>query len=128
MAGWIGVDLDGCLAEYHGWVNSFTIGKPVPLMIARVKRWIADGEDVRVFTARVDGGEAAHADGVDEATVQRYRDVEAIRTMIQDWCEEHIGVRLPVTNRKDYGMKTLYDDRCVQVEPNTGRLIGVEEC
>jgi hypothetical protein len=31
---------------------------------------------------------------------------------------------LPITNCKDFAMVELYDDRCVQVEANTGRLIG----
>jgi hypothetical protein len=39
---------------------------------------------------------------------------------IGDWCEEHIGVRLPITCTKDYGMVELWDDRAVQVIPNTG--------
>ena len=122
--GWIGVDLDGTLAEYHGWVNTFHIGKPIPAMVARVKEWLAEGADVRIFTARVDGGEIAEQMGVDADTVQRYKDVPAIRTMIQDWCEIHIGVRLPVTNKKDYGMVELWDDRCVQIVPNTGKTIA----
>ena len=51
--GWIGVDLDGTLAEYDGWVGPQHIGKPVPLMVDRVKRMLDYGEDVRIFTARV---------------------------------------------------------------------------
>jgi len=122
MNGWIAVDLDGTLAEYHGWVNTFHIGEPIPLMVERVKKWLAEGMDVRIFTARVDGGEVAGAAGdVDEETVQRYRDVAAITEMVQDWCEKYVGRRLPVTNKKDYGMIELWDDRCVQVVPNTGQ-------
>ncbi len=41
--GWIGVDLDGTLAEYHGWVSPDNIGKPIPQMVARVKNLIAEG-------------------------------------------------------------------------------------
>ena len=47
-------------------------------------------------------------------------EVERIRTMIQDWTEQYIGVRLPVTNQKDYGMVELWDDRAVRVVINTG--------
>ena len=36
-SGWIGVDLDGTLAEYHGWKGSEHIGPPIPLMVERVK-------------------------------------------------------------------------------------------
>lgn len=118
--GWIAVDLDGTLAEYHGWVNTFHIGEPIPLMLQRVKDWLVLNVDVRIFTARVDGGEVGAAMGIDEDIVQRYRDVQAITSMIQDWTEKHLGKRLPVTCKKDYGMVQLWDDRAVQVIPNTG--------
>lgn len=109
MRGWIGVDLDGTLAEYHGWKGEKHIGAPIPAMVARVKAWIAEGKEVRVFTARVcaDGGDA--------------RDVATVRGYIERWCSEHIGELLPVTSVKDYGMVELWDDRAVQVVMNTGR-------
>lgn len=53
MSGWIGVDLDGCLAVYHGWEGAELIGDPVPDMLERVKNWIAEDYDVRIFTARI---------------------------------------------------------------------------
>lgn len=43
---------------------------------------------------------------------------------IKRWTEEHIGVRLPVTNVKDYAMIELWDDRAVQVVANTGHPVG----
>lgn len=43
---WIGVDLDGTLAEYHGWVSELHIGPPIPAMLARVKRWLAEGKEI----------------------------------------------------------------------------------
>ena len=49
--GWIGVDLDGTLAFYQGW-NEGKIGDPVPVMLARVKGWLAEGVEVRIVTAR----------------------------------------------------------------------------
>ena len=114
MNGWIGVDLDGTLAEYDGWHGENHIGKPVPLMVERVKQWIAEGKDVRIFTARayspVEVG-LFH----NEPMTKR----EAIK-VIEKWCKEHIGVVLPIVCTKDYGMIELWDDRCVQVIPNTG--------
>lgn len=127
-SGWIAVDLDGTLAEYHGWVNTFHIGPPIPAMLDRVKRWLSEGRDVRIFTARVDGGGTASKMGVDPEIVKKYEDREAITRMIQDWTEKHIGVRLPVTNAKDYGMIELWDDRCVQVIPNTGKRADGQDC
>ena len=106
---WIGVDLDGTLAIHHsGYFRRGIIGPPIQLMVERVKTWRANGIEVRILTARADGTQ-----GVVEA--------------IQDWCEEHIGERLPVTNKKDYDMLELWDDRAVQVIPNTGiRVDGGE--
>jgi len=52
MSGWIGVDLDGTLATYGGWKGPDDIGAPVPAMMKRVKRWIGEGREVRIFTAR----------------------------------------------------------------------------
>lgn len=104
LGGWIGVDLDGTLAKYDGWRGVEHIGEPVPAMLTRVKKWIHDEVDVRIFTARVSGPDA-----------------EAARAAIQAWCMEHLECELVVTCTKDYAMVTLWDDRAVQVEPNTGR-------
>ncbi|MGD0238350.1 MAG: hypothetical protein ABSC55_27925 [Syntrophorhabdales bacterium] len=49
---WIGVDLDGTLAEYHGWIGIHHIGKAITPMVERVKRWIGEGKKVKIFTAR----------------------------------------------------------------------------
>jgi hypothetical protein len=121
--GWIGVDLDGTLAQYDGWKNTFEIGPPIPRMIERVKQWRKEGIEVRIFTARVDGGTVAHNMGVDLKLVLAYGHIESIKRMINVWCYTHIGEILPVTCKKDYGMIELWDDRCVQVERNTGRRI-----
>ncbi len=118
MPGWIGVDLDGTLAEYHGWVSEDHIGAPITQMVERVKRWLREGKDVRIFTARVDGGEVALSMGVEEGV--HFRDVEHVKSTIRAWCVEHIGQELPITNVKDFGMIELWDDRAVQVEKNTG--------
>ena len=56
QSGWIGVDLDGTLAKYGIWDGS--IGEPIPLMVERVKIWIALGVEVKIFTARVGFGAA----------------------------------------------------------------------
>lgn len=99
--------MDGTLAEYHGWQGSDHIGAPIPAMVERVKAWLADGKDVRIFTAR----------GADPDSL----------LTIYNWCRDHLGQVLKVTNQKDMGMIALWDDRCRQVETNTGRLIGAEE-
>lgn len=122
MQSWIGVDLDGTLAEHYwpekGPYETLRIGAPIPRMVERVRAWIAEGQLVKVFTARVDGGDVALAMG--EPLGAEHRDVEAITLAIQAWCVEHVGTALPVTARKDYGMVALWDDRAVRVVHNTG--------
>ena len=103
VSGWIGVDLDGTLAEYHGWKGVDHIGSPIPLMVDRVKKWLSDGVSVKIFTARVYGTQRKSA-----------------LPHIEKWCIENIGKVLPVTCEKDFGMVELWDDRCVQVRINTG--------
>ncbi len=116
MSGWIGVDLDGTLAQYAGWVDELHIGEPVPAMVDRVKGWLAEGREVRIFTARV-----AHAGVVLFNNDGSERDPRAVTLAIEAWCKQHIGQGLPITCTKDFGMIELWDDRCVQIEPNTGR-------
>lgn len=99
--GWIGVDLDGTLAHYDHWRGDFHIGSPIPTMVARIKGWLSAGLDVRVFTARANDGP------------------EAI-SLIEDWCYKHLGCTLPVTATKDRMMIELWDDRAIQVVPNSG--------
>lgn len=108
MRGWIGVDLDGTLAEYSGWKGADHIGEPVPAMAFRVRNWLAQGIEVRIFTARV------HEGGRSTLTV------EQVRASIETWTEKHFGVVLPVTNLKDFNMVELWDDRAVRVRANEG--------
>jgi len=104
--GWIGVDLDGTLAEYLGWGDG-KIGKPIPRMMARVKEWLANGNTVKIITARA---------GPQPDETERIRMIGEIH----EWLEKHGLPRLEVTATKDYRMIELWDDRCMQVIPNTG--------
>ena len=117
--GWIGVDLDGTLAEYHGWPVDGSVGPPVPAMVDRVKRWLDDGHEVRIVTARVcvNGRFSAESGRVASATFG----AGLMHTILQ-WCLQHLGVELVITCEKDFEMEVLWDDRCVQVECNTGRM------
>lgn len=114
--GWIGVDLDGTLAEYAGWQGVEHIGAPIPRMLKRVKEWVAEGRDVRIFTAR------AFMMLYPLGTPEREESVRVIQH-IHDWLAQHELPPLPVTCYKDFGMVELWDDRCVQVETNTGRRV-----
>lgn len=109
MSGWIGVDLDGTLARYEGWRGIAHVGEPVPAMLARVKEWVDNGQEVKIFTARVCVPEPDRSDVVGH---------------IHSWLVRHGLPPLAVTNVKDFGMIELWDDRAIQVEANTGRAIG----
>ena len=112
MNSWIGVDLDGTLAHYTGWMGPDHIGAPVAPMVERVQQWLKQGQDVKIFTARVCGV------GVTEEEL-----AETIAN-IRAWSLEHIGQALEVTCTKDYGMIEIWDDRAVRVEMNTGKVAG----
>lgn len=103
MSGWIGVDLDGTLAEYHGHYGT-AIGEPVRAMLLRVQDWIAAGREVRIFTARA--GDPAQ------------------RQAVQQWLRRHGLGELAVTNVKDFDMTALWDDKAVRVKRNTGHVCG----
>lgn len=117
--GWIGVDLDGTLAQYDHWRGEDHIGEPIPAMLARVKAWLAEGLDVRIVTAR-SFDPTMIENGFHVATISKREALGYIKA----WCLKHIGVELPIQCWKDYGMVRLYDDRCVQVEANTGRILS----
>ena len=125
--GWIGVDLDGTLAHYEKWVHAGHVGAPVSKMVARVKGWLEDGWEVRVFTARIYPiNDVIHPGDILRFQPADDREREAVTALraVQDWCLAHVGRVLPVTNVKDYGMVELWDDRCVQVQPNKGEPVG----
>ncbi len=100
---WIGVDLDGTLAYYDNNSSIEKVGPPIPDMLALVKKMINNNIRVKIFTARA-------------------TDPEQL-PIIRKWLKTNNLPELEITNIKDYYMLRLYDDRCVQVEKNTGRLI-----
>jgi phosphoglycolate phosphatase-like HAD superfamily hydrolase len=102
----IAVDLDGTLAHSSRDYDSNEVGEPIAPMVDRVKKWIGQGKDVRIFTARL------------------HEDTEEVRKPIREWCKKHLGKELPITNVKHPEMERLYDDRAVGVQRNTGHLVG----
>jgi len=126
---WVGFDLDGVLAHYvSGQASHFQIGDPIPENIERCRAVMRLGYEVRIFTARVDGGLVYQRldPTVDNRTVEVYRQVKMIETMIQEWTIKHLGESLAVTCIKDAAMIALYDDRVIQIEKNTGNVLGLD--
>ncbi len=113
MKGTVLVDLDGTLAMYDSTFDPRHIGDPIAPMVDRVHKWLLMGYVVKVFTAR--------------ANPRSYRsreDFDNTIRLIQDWTEAHIGQRLEVTCEKDFSVVEIWDDRAVQVQPNTGQIVG----
>ncbi len=107
---WIGVDFDGTLAKRAPWNGhgQGEPGEPIPLMIKRVKQWLKEGKTVKILTARVSSVVPDREDG---------------RKLVKAWCKKYIGRELEVTAEKDIYMRELWDDRAVQVLPDTGIAI-----
>ncbi|WJV52935.1 hypothetical protein PCO82_04955 [Pectobacteriaceae bacterium CE90] len=97
--GWIGVDLDGTLAQYKTGQGA-AIGKPIAPMAKRVKAWCKDKKEVRIFTARAE-------------TLKGKREVER-------WLKDNGLPALAVTNIKDSKMAELWDDKAIRVTKNAG--------
>lgn len=101
---WIGVDLDGTLAEFTEWKGMEHIGKPLSKMVDRILQWLREGKRVKILTARANTPEAIPP--------------------IEKWLVEEAGLPvLEITNVKGHNMRELWDDRCRQVVPNTGEPV-----
>jgi len=98
--GWIGVDLDGTLAQYDGFQGDDVVGEPIEPMVRQVRKWLMEGRDVRIFTARKP------------------------HPVIRKFCKDNFGKILPITNLKDHNMQALYDDRAVGVKRNEGEVFS----
>lgn len=107
LSPWIGVDADKTLFVYDHWHDIGHFGPPIPKMVARVKQHLDEGTEVRLFSARVSDPE------------WEPRGREAWERLSQ----QLFGTPLSATDKKDYGMILLYDDRAVQVQENTGELM-----
>jgi hypothetical protein len=105
MSGWIGVDFDRTLAHYTDWKGENHLGEPIMPMVERIKRWLANGIEVRIFTAR-------------------WSDVEnrlKLAKAMHEWLAKVDIPPLKVTNEKDYGCIQIWDDIAVGVVANTGQ-------
>jgi len=102
---WIGVGLDGTLAQRGDHGLQGPIGDPVPNMVVRVKDWVKHKRlRVRILTPRA-------------ATEAGAAEVEAwLGQQGLDW--------LDFTHAKDLHMVEFWDDRAVQIISNTGTKVG----
>lgn len=106
MSGWIGVDLDGTLAKnptLQQMERGQTVGDPIVPMLERVRGWLAQGKEVKVFTARA----------CDPSEIPS----------IRQWLDALDLHNVDITNAKDFGCLEIWDDIAVRVEKNTGRVL-----
>lgn len=108
--GCVAFDLDGTLAEYHGWNGIAHIGAPIPAMVERWKAYREKGVKCIIFTARA----------------SESPDQEMAMKIIDAWAMQHLGEIPPVTNEKTPDIVRIYDDRARQVIENTGEVVGEE--
>ena len=115
---WVGFDFDGTLAYYSkeeavdasGKHDNLWLGKPIPLTLDCLKKWLDIGVEVRILTARVSS----------LPFLEKPTEEQQVVLKIQDWCLQYLGRILPVTCIKDKDMFCLYDDRVIQLLKNTG--------
>jgi hypothetical protein len=109
----IACDFDGTLVEHDAknWKGVDACGAPIPAMVDRVKRALAAGHTVIIFTARADPRRREHARAV---------------KFLKAWCLEHLGRELGITAIKSPNISEIWDDRCVSVLSNKGAVRGTE--
>jgi len=107
-------DLDGTLAEYdpETW-DHMKVGKPVAAMVLLAKRYMQQGVEVRIFTAR------AHKN-------PRETDADYQRRLapIREWCIKVFGQELLIVSYKTFETIAIFDDRAYRVVENTGEIVG----
>lgn len=103
----IAIDLDGTLAYYDYHRGPSHIGEPIPSMLEFVKKLIAEGHEIRIFTARV--------------SVEK--EAPIARQAIEHWLKQHGLPKLEITCIKKYDIAEFYDDRAIGVIKNTGILL-----
>lgn len=109
----IAVDFDGTLAEYHGFKGVGVYGPPVPAMMERVRKWIADGHTVVIFTSRVSNH------GFDRKANDEFDN-------IRKWLFDNGLPPLVITANKWHTFDEIWDDRAVRVERNTGVVLSTK--
>jgi len=103
----IGVNFDGTLARDDGnYKGRSSLGEPIPVVLARVKDRIAQGDVVVLFTSRL-------ADPTRE-------DHGTVLAALHRWTETHVGERLFCTATKFPYLSEIWDWRAVFIPKNAG--------
>lgn len=111
----VAVDFDATLSHYEHFEGPEVLGPPIPEMVKKIKQLLADGVPVVIFSARVNPSDA-NADDAMSATLSY--------VAIANWCQKVFGQVLPITHEKSRHFTEIWDDRAVQVVPNTGVFVA----
>jgi len=103
----IALDLDGTLAHYNGWRGMDHIGDPIPAMVTKVREWIAAGDKITIFTARV-------SDQAEAPDASHY---------ITKWLLANDLPPFEITATKLKSFTLFVDDRAVGVIKNRGIFV-----
>jgi hypothetical protein len=103
-------DLDGTLAIDDEPKNHNYIGPAIPSMIERVHKMLDDGENVEIFTARVYPGKHS----TPEFTIRQWLYFNGLPPSLNITCLKHRKIAY------------IWDDRAIQVIPNTGKILQEE--
>jgi len=105
---WVGIDLDGTLAENVVPYKCGVIGKPIEPIVRVAKKLLEEGITIKILTARVSSNNPDRA--------QNFR-------AIQRWCKKHLGKEVDITAEKDYNMVYSIDDLTKQVIQDKGLFV-----
>lgn len=91
------------------------IGDPIPEMLDKVKKALAEGSEVFIFTARITPF---------DNSFKEYLDATKQVVLIAQWCQHYLGQLLPITNQKLRVFTQMWDDKGKEVIPNTGVFLS----
>lgn len=99
------IDFDGTIVHQDTDEYKREIGKPIMPMIEKIKRELANGSIVKIFTARA----SEYTDPLEKLEIEQF-------------CAKYIGQILPITATKEHGITEMWDDRAVKVIKNKGEF------
>ena len=102
---WYGFDCDGTIACYSGDEGPTEIGEPLGIdkmdsAFNTLLCFLEQGKKCKIVTARAEFPESVKA--------------------IKAWSKKYLGQELEVTNKKDFAMISLFDDRAIGIDSETG--------
>lgn len=103
----IALDLDRTLAKCTG--DYTKVGEIIPSMVFKIKKWLARGYKITIFTARVSTNDW-HTESI--ANEQK--------KMIFDWMVANGLPAMDITSDKHPSFTHIIDDRAFHVIPNSG--------